>query len=305
MRIRILFLCLACTLSIAAETLYPKTVKEAHTDVYHGVQIEDPYHWLEDDRAPATERWVEAQNAVTFSFLESIDFRDSIKNRIRELYNYERYSAPVNEGRYQYYFKNDGLQNHAVVYRKRLDAEKAAPEVFLDPNTFSKDGTVGLTSLSFTKDGSLCAYAITEGGSDWRKIIVLDAESKKVVDGPLVDVKFSGLAWKGNDGFYYSSYDNPERKDGSQLSSKTQHHKLMYHTLGTPQSMDQLVYGGAKQPNRYIGGPGHRGPALPGGDRGSEYQRRSVLCEGPSGRRALRSGLGQLLFSMQPGDQRW
>lgn len=249
---RIWILILLLSLPILAEPSYPETTKVKHVDVYHGVEVEDPYHWLEDDRAKETEAWVEQENKVTFSYLESIPFREGLKQRIRQLHDYERISAPFKEGDYEYYYKNDGLQNHSVVYRTPKNGGPS--EVFLDPNSFSEDGTVGLRDMSFTKDGSMCAYAITEGGSDWRKVLVLDTKTKKVIEGPLVDVKFSGLAWKGNEGFFYSSYDNPDRKDGSQLSSKTQHHKLLYHKLGTPQSQDRLVYGGEQQPNRYIGG---------------------------------------------------
>ncbi|MBP6680113.1 MAG: S9 family peptidase, partial [Saprospiraceae bacterium] len=145
-----------------------------------------------------------------------------------------------------------GLQNHSVLYRKPKDNTDAEPEVYLDPNGFSKDGTVGLSGISFTEDGSLSAHQVTEGGSDWRKVIVMDAIKKEVLEDTLMNVKFSGTSWYKNEGFYYSSYDNP--KDGSQLSGKTQFHKLYYHKLGTPQSTDALVFGGPKQPNRYIGG---------------------------------------------------
>ena len=145
--------------------------------------------------------------------------------------------------------KNDGLQNQYVIYRQLGDGE---PEVFLDPNTFSEDGTTSLATLSFSKDGSIAAYAISEGGSDWRKIIVIDAETKKVLEEPLINVKFSGVSWKGNEGFYYSSYDKPE---GSELSAKTDQHKLYFHKLGEPQSNDQVVFGGTEeQKRRYVFG---------------------------------------------------
>src|SRR5690606_2875939 len=168
--------------------------------------------------------------------LSQIPFREAIKARLTELWNYEKYSAPFKEGNYTYFFKNDGLQNQSVLYRQK---ESGATEVFLDPNKFSKDGTTSLSGIQFTKDGSLCAYQISEGGSDWTKIIILDAETKKRLDDTLVDVKFSGVSWKGNDGFYYSSYDKP--KEGSQLSGMTDKHKLYYHKLGTPQSQDALI----------------------------------------------------------------
>jgi prolyl oligopeptidase len=195
---------------------------------------------------------VVAQNKVTFGFLDKIEWRDDLKKRLESLIDYERISAPSREGPFEYFYKNTGLQNHSVLYRRPRDNKEAAPELYLDPNSFSKDATVGLSGISFTEDGTLSAHQVTEGGSDWRKVIVMDAMKKEVIEDTLANVKFSGLSWYGNDGFYYSSYDNP--KDGSQLSGKTQHHKLYYHKLGTPQANDILVYGGSAQPNRYIGG---------------------------------------------------
>jgi len=233
---------------------YPTTNKIAHTDTYHGKTVEDPYRWLEDDRSDETAEWVKAQNAVTFGYLDKIEFRDRLKKRLEQLLDYEKVGAPFKEGNYEYFYKNDGLQDHAVVYRTKVGEENATPEVFLDPNTFSEDATTALRGIFFTKDGSLSAHMITEGGSDWRKVIVMDVASKKVLEDTLVDVKFSGISWRGKEGFYYSSYDNPEKADGSELSSKTQHHKMYYHKLGTPQSEDVLVFGGEQQPNRYIYG---------------------------------------------------
>jgi prolyl oligopeptidase len=228
---------------------YPVTKKVDSVDTYHGVEITDPYRWLENDTTTETSEWVSAQNDVTFAYLKNITYKERIQKRLEELFNYERLSAPFNEGEYYYFYKNDGLQNHSVLYRKKGPA--GTPEVFLDPNGFSKDGTTGLASISFSKDGSLAAYLITEGGSDWRKGIVLKTSDKTILEDTLVDIKFSGIAWKGNEGFYYSSYDKPK---GSELSAKTQHHKLFYHKLGTPQKDDKLIFGGDKTPRRYIGG---------------------------------------------------
>ena len=230
---------------------YPETIKIDHVDVYHGQEVADPYRWLEDDMSHETGEWVEAQNKVTFRYLNKIRFRKKLKRRIESLVNYERISAPFKEGAFEYFYRNTGLQNHSVVYRSQIDSDDK-PEVFLDPNTFSDDGTVALRGMSFTQDGSLATYMITEGGSDWRKIIVINAKTKAIIEDTLIDVKFSGVSWRGNDGFYYSSYDNP--KDGSALSAKTQHHKLYYHSLGSAQSQDILIYGGEKEPNRYISG---------------------------------------------------
>lgn len=233
---------------------YPKTQKVDQSFTYFKETIADPYAWLEDDRSPQTEAWVMAENKVTDAYLSQIPFRSALKQRIKSLMNYERVSAPSKHGAYRYFFKNDGLQNHNVLYRVPVDQPKAEPEVFLDPNTFSADGTVGLTDIEFSDDGSLAAYQITEGGSDWRKIIVIDTVTKERVDGPLEDVKFSGIGWLGNDGFYYSSYDNPNKANGSQLSTKTQEHKLLYHKLKTSQAEDPLVFGGSDRPTRYVGG---------------------------------------------------
>lgn len=233
---------------------YPDTKKIDKAHSYHGQSVPDPFFWLEDDRSAETESWVKAENKITFGYLDKISFRPALKKRIKELMNYERVSAPYKHGDFYYYFKNDGLQNHSVLYRVPVTDKDAEPEVFLDPNTFSKDGTTGLTDIEFSEDGSLAAYQITEGGSDWRKVLVVDTKSKKKVDGPIEDVKFSNLAWRGNDGFYYSSYDNPDKADGSQLSTKTHEHKLLYHKLNTPQSEDKLVFGGSERPTRYVGG---------------------------------------------------
>jgi len=229
---------------------YPDTKKDSVVESYHGKEVVDPYRWLEVDTAEDVKAWVQAENEVTFDYLENIPFREEIKDRLEDLLNYERYSAPFKEGNYTYFSKNDGLQDQSVIYRQKGADDE--PEVFLDPNKFSEDGTTSLAGLSFTKDGSLAAYMISEGGSDWRKVIVINTESMEMVGDTLKDVKFSGIAWKGNDGFFYSSYDKP--KEGSQLSGMTQHHKLFYHKLGTKQSEDELVFGGEETPRRYIFG---------------------------------------------------
>ena len=232
---------------------YPVTNKITHSDFYHGVEISDPYRWLEDDMSDETVKWVKAQNKVTSKFLAKIGFRKKLERRIKKLNDYEKVGAPFKEGDYEYFYKNTGLQNHSVVYRTRIGSSQK-PEVFIDPNTFSKDGTVALRGLSFTKDGSLLAYMITEGGSDWRKIIIMNTDTKEIIGDTLKNVKFSGLSWKNNDGFYYSSYDNPSEENKSELSAKTQYHKLYYHKLNTSQSKDRLVYGGDREPNRYVSG---------------------------------------------------
>lgn len=229
------------------EIKYPETKKTEHTDTYFGTKVNDPYRWLEDDRSVETAAWVKAQNSLTYGYLRQIPYRDAIKARMEKLWNYEKISAPFKEGNFTYYYKNNGLQNQSVLYRKDANGKE---EVFLDPNTFSKDGTTSLGGLDFSKDGSKVAYAISEGGSDWRKVIIMDAISRKVLEDTIVDVKFSGVSWRGNEGFYYSSYDKPK---GSELSAKTDQHKLYYHKLGTAQKDDKVIFG-LDQKRRYVGG---------------------------------------------------
>lgn len=231
----------------AAEVAYPETKKVDRVDTYFGTEIQDSYRWLEDDRSDETAAWVEAQNEVTFGYLDKIPFRNQIKDKLEDLWNYEKIGAPFIEGDYTFYMKNDGLQNQYVLYRRDKDGNE---EVFLDPNKFSDDGTTSLAGLEFSKDSKTVAYAISEGGSDWRKVIILDVASKTILGDTLIDIKFSGLSWKGNEGFYYSSYDKPT---GSELSAMTDQHKLYYHQLGTPQSEDKVVFG-LDQKRRYIGG---------------------------------------------------
>ncbi|MEL4307132.1 prolyl oligopeptidase family serine peptidase [Joostella sp. CR20] len=229
---------------------YPATKKVDTVNTYFGEEVKDPYRWLEDDRSEETATWVKNENEVTFGYLEKIPFREQLKERLEQLWNYEKIGAPFKEGDYTYFYKNNGLQNQYVVYRKKGD--DGAEEVFLDPNTFSEDGTTSLGGLSFSKSGKIAAYSISEGGSDWRKVIIKDAETKEIIEDTLVDVKFSGLSWKGDEGFFYSSYDKPK---GSELSAKTDQHKLYYHKLGTAQKDDQLIFGGtAAEKHRYVGG---------------------------------------------------
>lgn len=227
--------------------LYPQTKKVDTANVYFGTKVNDPYRWLEDDRSAETAVWVEAQNEVTFGYLQQIPFRNQLKSRMEKVWNYERISAPFVEGKFTYFYKNNGLQNQSVLYRKDANG---AEEIFLDPNGFSKDGSTSLGEVSFSKDGTKVAYAISEGGSDWRKIILMDVASKKIIEDTLVDIKFSGISWKGNTGFYYSSYEKPV---GSELSAKTDQHKLYFHKLGTPQKSDVVIFGNDVK-RRYVGG---------------------------------------------------
>jgi prolyl oligopeptidase len=228
---------------------YPKTTKKPIIDTFFETKVIDNYRWLEDDKSPETKTWVKTQNEVTFKYLEKIPYREQLKNRLSALWNYERVGTPFIEGEYIYFSKNDGLQNQSVIYRKKGD-EKA--ELFLDPNTFSDDATTSLGAINFSEDGKTAAYSISEGGSDWRKIIIIDTESKTIKEETLVDIKFSGISWYKNDGFYYSSYDKPT---GSELSAKTDQHKLYYHQLGTSQKEDKVIFGGIpSEKHRYVFG---------------------------------------------------
>lgn len=237
---------------------YPETAKVDTVDNYFGTEVPDPYRWLEDDRSDETASWVADQNEVTFSYLNNIPFRDQIKDRLKSLFDYERVSAPFVRGNYIYFYKNDGLQNQSVLYRKT--SEDASPEVFLDPNTFKEDGTISLGGTAFSDDGSLFTYLISEGGSDWRKAITIDVETKEQVEDTLRNIKFSGVSWKENEGFYYTRYQKPE--EGEELSGIVKNGKLFYHKKGTSQDQDQLVYepknekaragGGLTEDNRFL-----------------------------------------------------
>ena len=223
---------------------YPTTEKRVVIDSYFGTDIQDPYRWLEDDLSEETMDWVNNQNKTTFNYLNSIPYKRNIKKRLEQIWNYEKRTSPFNEGDYTYYYKNNGLQNQYVVYRKK-DSEDE--EVFLDPNSFSEDGTISLTGLDFSKNGNLVSYSISEGGSDWRKVVVMYTETKEIIGDTLTNIKFSGISWKNNDGFFYSSYDKPE---GSELSEMTDNHKLYYHKLNTDQNQDKLIFGG-KSTDKY------------------------------------------------------
>lgn len=236
----------SCTGNSGKKIEYPVTRQDNIVDTVFGTSVPDPYRWLEDDMSEETAAWVAAQNKVTFGYLEEIPYRDKLKEKLTAMWNYERYSAPFIEGEYTYFYKNDGLQNQSVLYRQKKGGET---EVFLDPNTFSPDGTTSLGELDFSKDGSLAAYSISEGGSDWRKIIVRNAVTGEIIGDTIKDVKFSGIAWQQKEGFYYSSYDRPK---GSELSAMTDHHKLYFHKIGTRQSEDKVVFG-ADIKRRYLG----------------------------------------------------
>ena len=228
---------------------YHHTIKKPITDIYFGQEVKDNYRWLEDDLSLETEEWVKNQNKITFKYLNQIPFRSELKDRLLELLDYEKISAPFKKGDYTYFYKNSGLQNQSILYRTKDNKE---PEVFLDPNKFSNDGTTSLSGVSFSKDASLVAYSISEAGEDWRKVVIMNTETKEVIGDTINNVKFSAISWKSNKGFYYSSYEAPE---GSKLSSKTDQHMLYYHKLGTKQKSDKVIFGAVpSEKNRYVRG---------------------------------------------------
>lgn len=216
---------------------YPVTVKENVADNYFGVKVNEPYRWLENDTSKATAQWVKVQNKLTNDYLSQIPFRTALKNRLTKLMNYPKYGAPFRKNGKYYYFKNSGLQNQSVFYEQTgLTGE---PQVLLDPNTFSSDGTVALSSLAFSKDGRYLGYAIARSGSDWNEIFVLDMQTRKLLTDHIKWSKSSQIAWRGN-GFYYSAFDAPEA--GKEYSTKNEFEKVYYHTVGQSQSSDELVY---------------------------------------------------------------
>ncbi|MDC0643846.1 prolyl oligopeptidase family serine peptidase [Flavobacteriaceae bacterium] len=241
--------CMTISCQDSGQLIYPDSPKKAVVDTYFDTEVVDNYRWLEDDLSEETANWVGAQNDLTFKELDKIPFRNELKRRLEELWNYEKIGSPFKEGEYTYFYKNEGLQNQYVVYRYKENKDNV--EVFLDPNRFAEDGTTSLAGLSFSQDGSLAAYSISEGGSDWRKLITINTATKKIIEDTLKNIKFSGVSWLKNEGFFYSSYDKPE---GSELSQKTDQHKLYFHQLGTPQTEDDLIFGGtAEEKNRYVG----------------------------------------------------
>ncbi len=240
------FLVLASVAEAQKNSLqYPKTAKIDHSDDYFGTKIADPYRWLEDDNSAQTAEWVKAQNALTFGYLKQIPFRETIKKRLTEIWNYERYGAPFKAGENYLFYKNNGLQNQSVLFvQKDLNS---TPEVLLDPNTLSADGTVALGSVSASKNGKYLAYSVSKSGSDWQEIYVMEIESKKLLAEKIENVKFSGISWAG-EGFYYSRYPKP--KEGEALKGKNQFHQLWYHKIGTAQTEDQMIKEDKEKPNR-------------------------------------------------------
>ena len=236
------------TTSKDPKLVYPESKKVDQVDDYFGTKVADPYRWLEDDRTPEVQAWIEAQNKVTFAYLDRIPYREKLKARLTELYNYPRISAPFRRGDTYFFTKNDGLQNQSVYYIQK--GVNGTPEVFLDPNKFSADGTSVLSSFSLSKDGKYLAYGISQGGSDWVTLSVMEVATRKKLPDELKWMKNSGVSWQG-DGFYYSRYPEPEK--GRELTSKNEFQTVYFHKVGQPQSEDSLVYEDKKNPQRFQG----------------------------------------------------
>ena len=245
---KLFLLTLMAPLFTQAQLNYPATRKGEQVDGYFKeFKIADPYRWLEDDNSSETKEWVKAENKVTFDYLSNIPFRSKVKDRLNELWNYTRYSAPFKKGEYYYFFKNDGLQNQAVLYRQRGMAEQ--PEVFLDPNKLSKDGTAALGSYGFSKSGKYFGYTVAVAGSDWQEGYIMETFTGRVLSDKIEWIKFGGFSWKGDEGFYYSGYEKPKEKE--LLSGQNQFNIVKYHTLGKMQEEDKLVFVDRENPFRF------------------------------------------------------
>ncbi len=227
---------------------YPISAKVDTVDTYFGVEVADPYRWMENDTTKQTADWVKAQNDVTFGFLDKITYRESVKERLLELNNYEKLGSPFRRGEYYYFYKNSGLQNQYVLYRKK--GEQGEEEVFLDPNTFSKDATTTMRGLSFSKDGSLLAFQIAKGGADRAEAVVIRTSDKSLVEDTIRNMKQSGISWKGNDGYYINRFVEGLKNN---LAAKNEYQQLYYHALGTSPSQDKVVFGDI-QKRRFVGG---------------------------------------------------
>ncbi len=224
---------------------YPVAKKVDSVDVYFGHEVADPYRWLEDDNSAETAEWVAAENTITQDYLATIPFREDLRKRLTDIWNYPKYGVPFKKGDNYFYFKNDGIQNQSVLYiQSNIDAPA---ETLLDPNKLSEDGTVALASMGISKDGKYLAYSIARAGSDWNEIFVMEIASRKILDDHIQWVKFSGVSWKGN-GFYYSGYEKPT--EGEELKGQNRFHKVFYHVLGTNQDADQLIFEDKNQPLR-------------------------------------------------------
>ena len=228
---------------------YPSTRKDTTViDSYFGVSVADPYRWLEDDNSSETGAWVQSQNKLTYDYLGKIPQREAIKERLAEVWNYEKQSTPWQKGNYLFYYKNDGVQNQSVLYYEDTASKKV--DVLINPNEFSEDGTTSLGGLSISDDAKYAAYMVSKAGSDWKEVYVLNIETGEKMDDHIEWVKFSGMNWQGN-GFYYASYDAP--KEGDEFSASNLNHKIYYHELGTEQNEDKLIMENPAHPNWNFG----------------------------------------------------
>lgn len=232
----------------AQKLSYPKTKKVTHTDDYFGTVVADPYRWLEDDHSPETAQWTAEENHLTNDYLEKIPYRTQVKARLKQRVNYIRYSRPFKHGKYIFFYMNTGLQNQSVLYIQ--NGLKGKPEVLIDPNTLSADGTTRLTAFELSRSARYAAYGISRAGSDWEEFHVMEIATKKVLPDTLKWVKFSGIAWQG-DGFYYSRFDEPAK--GKELTASNENQKVYYHKVGDMQDKDTLVYADAAHPKRFNG----------------------------------------------------
>jgi len=249
---KITLVCGAILLSLLtiAQIKYPVVKESDQSDDYFGTIVKDPYRWLEDDNSEATRDWVKLENKVTQDYLSNIPFRAKVKQRLEQMWNYPKYSSPFKEGEYYYFYKNDGLQNQSILYRQK--GLSGSPEIFIDPNKLSPDGTAAVSTPSFSKNKKYAAYMIAQSGSDWQQAFVMDVATKKLLTDKLDWIKFSGISWKGEDGFYYSRF--PPYDEKNKMTNENQNQKLYYHKLGSPQSSDILVYEDKEHPLRFVGG---------------------------------------------------
>jgi prolyl oligopeptidase len=227
----------------AQKLVYPEARKVDHNDEYFGTKVADPYRWMEDDKSEEIKDWVKKENEVTFAYLDKIPYRDKIRTRLNEIWNYPKYTAPNKVGDYYFFYKNDGLQNQSVLYFQK--GINGTPELFLDPSTLSADGTSSISTTSFSKDGKYFVYGVSKAGSDWNEFFVIEVATKTKLKDHLKWVKFSGASWY-NDGFYYNRYDEPEA--GKELSGKNENRKVYFHKVGTDQSEDVLIYEDKEHP---------------------------------------------------------
>ena len=232
----------------AQRPTYPESRTSDQVDTYFGTKVADPYRWLENESAPETAAWVEAQNKLTFSYLDKIPYRAALRSRLEKLYNYAKYSAPSRKGENYIFSKNDGLQNQSVLYiQKGLDG---APSVLIDPNAFSTDGTSRLAGFSLSKDGKYAAYGISTGGSDWNEFHVMEVATRKTLPDVIRWAKFTGASWQG-DGFYYGRYPAPD--SAKALVNANEGRAIYFHRVGTTQDQDQLVYSNPGHPKYFPG----------------------------------------------------